>query len=388
MSRSLRDSWAELTAAGPLAVRHFYATLFVLAPEVRPMFPASMTAQNDKLLTALGHLLTHVDNPDVLGAYAGRLGADHRRFAVERHHYPLVGQALLATLEHFLGPAFTPALRKEWTTAYQTIAHLMIDGAAQAATAQPPWRLAHVVHTELRTPDVRVFTVQPEQRVDYLPGQAIPVQGPTRDGWRPLSPANAPRPDSTTIEFHVRAVGGPFSLNLVRRLQPGDRIKLGTPASHGLADVPIGNQPVVMLAGGTGIASLRAILEGLAGSTRNPTTLVYGAPTPTDLYEHATLSRFAAAQSWLSYLPTVQLGRHWRGHHGTVADTAIRHTPWRHADILVCGSPAMTAATTRALLAAGAYPEQLHTDRPTPMDPPEAAAIWLASAVIAEGALR
>ena len=52
-------------------------------------------------------------------------------YGVREAHYATVGAALLWTLEAGLGEAFTPAVRAAWTTAYGTLATVMID-AAQA----------------------------------------------------------------------------------------------------------------------------------------------------------------------------------------------------------------------------------------------------------------
>lgn len=356
----LRASWMQVAVAGDAAAKHFYATLFLLAPDIRGMFPASMTAQNDRLLAALGHIVSHVDDPTVLGQFAGQLGADHRRFDVKPRHYSVVGHALLSTLEEFLGAGFTPALREDWRTAYQTITDLMLAGATRAGRHTPPWWTGKVLTTQRRTAEVLVFTVLPDYQIDYLPGQSLPVLGPFLPGWRFLSPANAPRPDGI-LEFHLRAVGA-VSTSIVTRLRPGDQVKLGTPVGVALTP-PSGTGPVVMIAGGTGVAPLRAVLEAMAQGQQptRSTTLVYGAPTPTGLYDHPALSLLAARAGWLTYLPTVEAGR-WPGHVGRAVDTAVTATDWRRAHILVCGSPAMVTTTRHQLSAAGLPADRIHTD--------------------------
>ena len=61
---------------------------------------------------------------------------------------------------------------------------------------------------ELRGPDVAVLTLQPEQPLNYLPGQRISVQTPHWPRlWRTYSIANIPRPDGL-LRLHVRAVTG------------------------------------------------------------------------------------------------------------------------------------------------------------------------------------
>ncbi|KIR61939.1 globin domain-containing protein [Micromonospora haikouensis] len=365
---ALRQSWAQLRVAGPEAAKYFYATLFTIAPEVRSMFPTNMRYQEDKLLAALGHIVSHVDDERELAGFTRRLGADHRRFRGEdrqgrvvplgQGHYRWVGQALLATLERFLGPRWTPGLRADWATAYEVVSGLMLAGAADAERSSPPLWEAQVLAVQRRRADLCVFTVRPNYLCEYLPGQSLPVQVPQLRLWRYLSPANAPRPDGT-IEFHVRAVGR-FSTHLVRRLRVGDQVLLGSPTGTALAAYDRSPQlPLLLVAGGTGLAPLRAVVEALRAGPGRPTTLVVGGRAPEDLYDDATVRKLADATGWLRYVPTVQTGWGWSGAVGTAGDTAVRLGPWEEADVLVCGSPEMTRETIGALLGSGVAPHRI-----------------------------
>lgn len=373
---ALRQSWAQFSVAGAEAAKYFYATLFLIAPETRAMFPTNMQYQQDKLLAALGHMVTHVDDERVVTAFAQRLGADHRRFQGEdgqgrpvplaQCHYVWVGQALLATLERFLGPRWTPGLRDEWAAAYELVARLMLTGAAEAEQTSPPYWEAEVLAVWRRRADVCVFTVRPNYLCEYLPGQSLPVQVPQLRTWRYLSPANAPRTDGT-IEFHVRAAGR-FSTHLVRKLREGDRVLLGSPVGTALSSYDRSpDVPLLLVAGGTGVAPLRAVVEALRRGPGRATTLVVGGRTPDDLYDDWALRELvstAPGQSWqpggwLRYVPTVESGWQWQGAVGTAGDTAVRLGPWRDTDVLVCGSPEMTRATVAILTVSGVPPERI-----------------------------
>ncbi|MEV4465628.1 globin domain-containing protein [Micromonospora echinofusca] len=371
---ALRQSWAQLCVAGAEAAKYFYATLFLIAPETRAMFPTNMEYQQDKLLAALGHIVTHVDDEREVTAFARRLGADHRRFEGEDRqgrsvplgegHYIRVGQALLATLERFLGPRWTPQLRAEWAAAYELVARLMLAGAAEAERTSPPYWEAEVLAAQRRRADVCVFTVRPNYLCEYLPGQSLPVQVPQLRAWRYLSPANAPRADGT-IEFHVRATGR-FSTHLVRRLREGDRVLLGSPVGTALSSYDRSpGLALLLVAGGTGVAPLRAVVEALRQGSDRATTLVVGARTPDDLYDDAALRELVSASvqpwrsAWLRYVPTVESGWQWQGAVGTAAETAVRLGPWPDTEVLVCGSPEMTGATVAALTASGVPPQRI-----------------------------
>src|SRR4029453_6135803 len=90
--------------------------------------------------------------------------------------------------------------------------------------------------------------------------------------WRTYSPANAPRRDNT-IEFHVRAIGaGWVSSALVRRLRVGDMIKLAAPMGSMNLDRR-STRDAVFVAGGTGLAPIKSLLEERTRYT--PTHSVY-----------------------------------------------------------------------------------------------------------------
>ncbi|MEV0461296.1 globin domain-containing protein, partial [Catellatospora methionotrophica] len=258
----LQRSFAVVTAHGDRAAQHFYAFLFVAYPELRDLFPVSMAGQRDRLLQALGHVVSHVDRLDQAAPYIEGLGRDHRRFSVVAAHYAQVGQALLATLEHFLGEQWTDDLAASWSAAYDRVSGTMLRAAEHAARSQPAWWTAEVLEHERRGPNLAVFTVRPNMPLTYRPGQSVSVECPLRPRvWRFLSPANTPRADGT-IEFHVRAQpGGELSPALVHQLREGDQVRLGAPVGRQLTLTPGGGRDLLLIAAGTGLAPLRALVE-------------------------------------------------------------------------------------------------------------------------------
>lgn len=363
-TEELRRSWSQVAEAGVYAAQWFYQTLWTIAPDTRQMFPLSMQMQNEKLLAALGHIVSHVDDPAVMGEFTRNLGADHRRFRVQSVHYDFVGKALLATLEHFLGDAWTPRLAGDWVGAYTAVKELMLAGAEQDSARRPAWWNCRVTKAT-RCGDVLLFTVVPDKPYEYRPGQSMPVKAPRTGAWRYLSPANAPRHDGS-IDFHVRAVGA-ISSQLVHALHVGDSMEMGAPIGTGLATHDSGAGRSLMIAGGTGVAPFCAILDDPAQRVR-PTTLVYGASTPLGLYHHRELTRFAAGRRWLTYVPTVEVGRHWRAATGTALDVAAARfnrglIDPLDTDVLVCGPPTLTTAAVATLTNLRVPGRRIHTEQ-------------------------
>lgn len=357
---ALRHSFGQVAAHGDEVPLYFYSYLFLRHPHLRGMFPPGMAAQRDRLVDALTTIVSEVDNLDALVPYLEHLGRDHRKFDVVADHYPQVGEALLATVQHFLGPDWTPQLAATWQEAYGLVADVMLQ-AATADSDRPARWAAEIVAHERRSPDLAVITVRPEIEVPYRPGQSLSVQTERRARlWRYYSPANAPRHDRT-LEFHVRAVdGGWVSSALVFSSGPGDRLDLG-PAVGDLVLDKGSDDAILMIASGTGLAPLRAMVEELAGSglPPRPVTLYLESRTEQDHYDRPALERLARANSWLTIVPVARQGLVTHAHTGTAAEVALRQRHWDGHDIYVCGGPHMVAEACARLVQAGLDPARI-----------------------------
>ena len=360
----LRNSWARVTAHGVQVPQFFYARLFVANPELRDLFPVSMAAQSDRLVAALGRIVSHVDNVAAVTPVVEQLGRDHRRFAVHAEHYPLVGEALLATLAHFLGAEWTPQLEDDWAEAFTTVATIMLEAADAAEGVTPAWWDAEIVAQERRGYDVALLRVRPDRAYPYRAGQSVQVETPMRPRvWRPYSPANAPRADGT-FDLHVKAVpGGQVSNALVNSAGAGDRLRLGAPVGSRLTLVDDSGDDLVMMAGGTGLAPLKAVLEELAALDRpRQVTLFAGARTAVDLYDMPALHRMEDALPWLTVVPVLSHDPYFDGQRGTVGEAALRSGACRYREVYVCGPEAMVDDSVTRLVAAGVPVDRIHTE--------------------------
>jgi NAD(P)H-flavin reductase/hemoglobin-like flavoprotein len=361
--RRLKESFARVAAYGDEAALFFYSHLFLGHPEVRDMFPVSMTVQRDRLLEALGRILAEVSNHDTLVPFLQGLGRDHRKFGTLAEHYPAVGASLLATLAHFNGTEWSEDLAGEWTEAYTVIAQVMTEAAAEDGTTNPPSWQATVVGHERPTMDIAVLRIAPDAPVSYVPGQSVAVECEARPRlWRYYSMANAPRPDGT-IDFHVRVIdGGAVSTALARSVSVGSRLRLGPPVGALKLDVN-SRRDVVLAAGSTGLAPLKAIIERAAGLGDPPRMdLVFGARTAAELYDLADLEKMAAQWPWLTVTPAVSAEVDYRGETGTVADIIGRRVPLADRDAYICGSSAMVAATVKRLQSLGMAQDHIYVE--------------------------
>ncbi|RZU31851.1 globin domain-containing protein [Blastococcus saxobsidens] len=365
---AMRANFAKAAATGDEAPLYFYSHLFLSHPETREMFPVSMAHQRDRFFTALGDVVTRVDDLDALVPILRQLGRDHLKFGVLPAHYPAAGASLLATLEHF-DPDWSPELAKSWAEAYDVVATVMLQGAEEAA-GQPAWWDADVVGHERRTLDVAVLRIRPRARYDYLAGQSLSLETELRPRlWRYYSPANAPRPDGL-IELHVKARdGGPVSSALVRSIGVGDVLRLGPPIGH-LALDGESDRDLLLVAGGMGVAPLKAMVDQVArhGPPRR-VDLFAGFRTAEQVHDRADLERLAQENPWLTVTlavsddPTSDLAQ------GGIADVVLRAGPWTSREVCVAGPGPMVEETVARLREHGVPPQRMSSEVFAPSRP-------------------
>jgi NAD(P)H-flavin reductase/hemoglobin-like flavoprotein len=367
MVEIIRSSFAVVEPRSEDLGRHFYATLFSRAPETRDLFPVNMEVQRSRLLRAIVHVVQMVDQTDELVPFLQQLGRDHRKFGVLAQHYDAVGVALLSAIAHYAGSAWTPEVERAWNDAYALVARAMRE-AADAERGPASW-LGRVVGHERLGWDLAKITVQASEPIPYRAGQYVSVETPQRPRlWRYLSPANAPRQDGL-LEFHVRAVhGGWVSRAIVAHSRVGDTWRIGPPMGRMAVD-PAAERDLLMVAGGTGVAPIKAVLEAIAAREHRPRTQVFvGGRTWEDLYDFASLRKLSYSNSWLDVIPVVEIDDDESGaERGTLADVVTRYGAWADHDVLVCGSPSMIRATVSRMLVAGTPLDRIRYD-PFTMD--------------------
>lgn len=354
----IRRTLAEIAPVADKVTSYFYALVFTGHPEVRGMFPAAMDVQRDRLLKALLTAAEHIDDPAVLVPYLRRLGAGHRKYGTMAGHYPAVGEALVGALSRYSRDSWGPETQAAWVRAYTAISQIMIDAAAEEEAKAPAWWHAEVVSHDLRTPDIAVLTVRPDQPYAFLAGQYASLETPWWPRvWRHYSFASAPRADGL-LSFHVKAVpAGWVSNALVRHARPGDVLRLGPPAGSMVVDHTTDNG-MLCLGGGTGIAPIKALIEDVAEhGERRPVEVFFGARSDSDLYDKDTLLGLQRSHPWLSVRPVIGDGLA-----GQLPHAVSEHGPWSSYDAFISGPPAMIRNGVDELLRIGIPCERIRHD--------------------------
>jgi hemoglobin-like flavoprotein len=125
----VQQSFAKVAPISEQAATIFYDRLFEVAPSVRAMFPDDMTEQRKKLMATLAVVVGGLSNIEVVLPAASALAKRHVSYGARPEHYPVVGGALLFTLEKGLGDSWTPPVAAAWTAAYGTLSTSMISEA-------------------------------------------------------------------------------------------------------------------------------------------------------------------------------------------------------------------------------------------------------------------
>jgi NAD(P)H-flavin reductase/ferredoxin len=205
----------------------------------------------------------------------------------------------------------------------------------------------------------------------FTAGQYVEVAVPgTADTWRSFSMANPPG-EQGRIDLIIKVLpGGAFSAALDTRLRCGDQLRLRGPL--GQFGVRLSHRPMVMVAGGSGMAPVRAMLQDLAAArNRRDVTFFYGARSRRDLFLLDELNGLAAAHDWLTFVPALSEpgpgSGGWRGETGLITEVLARHLPsTRGMEAYLCGPPPMIDAAIEVLRSTGCKERHIVFDRFVP----------------------
>ncbi|MEO0390472.1 MAG: globin domain-containing protein [Pseudomonadota bacterium] len=106
--------------------RAFYQELFRIAPQVRPIFPADMAAQEAKLTDALIYVVDNLTRPDVIEETLVPLALRHLDYGAQPAHFAAVGMALMTALRQTAPGGITPQESNAWMAAYSAMADMMV----------------------------------------------------------------------------------------------------------------------------------------------------------------------------------------------------------------------------------------------------------------------
>lgn len=204
-------------------------------------------------------------------------------------------------------------------------------------------------------PDVMIIYLKlpANERLQFLPGQYIDIL--MKDGQRrSFSLANAPHNDDF-LQLHARNYpGGVFSQYVFSQMKEKDILRFEGPlGTFTLREAPEPDSTVIFLAGGTGFAPVKSMLEYIFQNENNPFRqcniwLYWGARTRADLYLDALPRKWAMENENFNYVPVLSEptpAGSWSGRTGLVHQAVMEDlTDLSGCQVYACGAPAMISA--------------------------------------------
>lgn len=279
------------------------------------------------------------------------------------------GKVLSGTVDH--GKAQSHALKPEEIADGLTLyccAHAESDLVIEckqlgAIDDIPPKTLpSRIEKLEKLAPDVIEMHLRlpASERLQFRAGQYIDIL--LKDGKkRSFSLANAPH-DDTVLQLHIRHIpGGLFTEQVFSTLKRRDILRINGP--HGafyLREDAV--KPIILIAGGTGFAPIKAIVEhAIAQKCERPIFIYWGAKGRSDLYQNTLPEKWAAEQTNINYVPVLSepsADDVWAGRTGFVHQAVITDFPDLSGyQVYACGAPIMIDAAKRDLIARCQLPE-------------------------------
>jgi ferredoxin-NADP reductase len=242
--------------------------------------------------------------------------------------------------------------------------------AGTALRGRLTWQDAQVAAVAEETSQARTVTLAVPGWPGHRAGQHLDLRLTAEGGYqaeRSYSIASAPgEPLAITVE---RLEDGEVSPYLTEEVRPGDEMEVRGPIGGYFvwdADGPEAATPLLLLAGGSGVVPLRAILRhrARAGSTV-PVRLLYSARSWGEVIYAGELSEPGPGVT-VSYTLTRQQPRGWAGYARRADQAMIREVAWpaaQRALAFVCGPTSFVEAVAGALVAIGYPPQRVRTER-------------------------
>jgi len=183
-----------------------------------------------------------------------------------------------------------------------------------------------------------------------------------KDGKRrAFSLANAPHIDQL-LELHLRLVpGGQFTEFVFNEMQEKAIMRIEAPLGQFYLCEET-DKPMIMVAGGTGFAPIKGIIEYmLHENITRDVTLYWGARTKADMYMAELAESWASQHAHIRFMPVLSnpletdawTGRTGLVHQAVLDDMLATNSHFADVEVYCCGAPAMVETAQASFVAAG-----------------------------------
>ena len=233
------------------------------------------------------------------------------------------------------------------------------------------WRVAEVAKIVNETPRVKSLVLDVPDWPGHRAGQHLDVRLTAEDGYQAQrSYSIASEPENARLMLTVELIEeGEVSPYLTSDVRPGDKFELRGPiGGYFVWTVAVGG-PLFLLAGGSGIAPLMAMLRHRAAAkSKTPTLLIYSSRTFEDIIYRAELDQMAARNDGLAVIYTLTRRQlpGWTGGARRI-DRSMLESVGVPANarpkIFICGPTSLVESTAQSLLELGNERHLIKTER-------------------------
>ncbi len=239
--------------------------------------------------------------------------------------------------------------------------------ARAALRGRLSWQLATVVELHDETARARSIVLDPADWPGHLAGQHVDVRLTAEDGYqaqRSYSIASAPEDEHLALTVE-RIDDGEVSPYLAGELRSGDELELRGPiGGYFVWEASLGG-PLLLLAGGSGIVPLRAMLRHRAAvGSDAPARLLYSARTLDEVIYRDELAALADVDVRTTLTREQPPG--WAGYRGRLDAALLAEVAWPAAErplAYVCGPTGFVEAAASGLEALGYERDRILTER-------------------------
>jgi ferredoxin-NADP reductase len=241
--------------------------------------------------------------------------------------------------------------------------------ARAALSGRLNWQLAEVVDVLTETPRVKTIAFDVADWAGHRAGQHVDIRLTAEDGYqaeRSYSIASAP--NGTRLDLTVvRIADGEVSPYLADELRPGDRIELRGPVGGYFVWEPPQGGPLLLVAGGSGIAPLMAMIRSRAAAGSHvDTRLVFSSRGWDDIIYRDELERLNGNGLTVAHTLTSSQPPGWTGYACLIDAEMLAEvgpSPTERPRVYVCGPTPFAEAVTEALVHLGHAPQEIKTER-------------------------
>jgi ferredoxin-NADP reductase len=248
--------------------------------------------------------------------------------------------------------------------------------ATEPAPAAPPvvpprlrWMTAEVRQVIDETPRARSLVLHLPEWSGHKAGQHVDVRLTAEDGYqaqRSYSIATPPQAGMVTLTVE-RLEDGEVSSYLAGDVRAGDKFELRGPIGGYFVWTPALGGPLFLVAGGSGMVPLMAMLRHRAAVNSNvPATLLYSSRSADDIIYRAELDKLAGQGVTVVHTLTRSQPEDWRGLSRRIDRAMLESTgfaPAMRPRIFICGPTPMVEAAARDLRDLGHAPNLIKTER-------------------------